>query len=804
MRYVTDGASNMKAAIWDPFLNRNVDPVEQEMEFLLVDQAEYVTLDTPYNYEATIMSKKMNKWSLRSLIFHSIQEYLPLSGSLPNLMKQQNHWPKEQDTSYCSSKYSLVFSANNVFQTAAYLDDLNLVCLSQKWPTIEPSDAFLLKHVCRIIEPFREVTDSLQQDKNPSISRLLPGILCLSKFLQDQTTLRSICTKLRARLEIRFDHVLSSGMPGSDPIYVAASFFDPSVSCLDVLLGWEKKAKNAIKFIVEKFADDEDSQVEHVWVDEAVSEPIRKNLFSFYGTNLRPTIHLQSEISNLSEEIDAFLANLWNSGIPEEATLFWERNKSVYKQISPVALSVLASPVHSGGSFDYLDEEIELGWLFASKALLQIFVNPFSGFIIDRVGYELPMIIGLIVMFSSTAIFALGKSYGVLFFARSLQGFGSAFADTSGLAMIADRFTEENERSAALVLYSIAGKPVPFLILSFVCLIDAFMVFMVIQPKARKSPEIKQGEVVNGTPMWQLFMDPFIAVCSGALIMANVSLAFLEPTITNWIDSTMKDTPNWLVGMIWFPAFFPHVIGVYVTVKLLRKYPQHPWVLAVIGLAMEGISCAFVPFTTSVGQLIVPLSTICFGIALIDTSLLPMLGYLVDTRHVSVYGSVYAIADISYSLAYAFGPIIAGGIVGSFGFIALNILICVLNLAYTPVLLMLRNVYVYKSIDGKPAEQSSLQPNGKPNENHPMSVLNSNNSGWGEGGGADGYGSMAAGGQESSLHGQPGGYQQQGGDVPATAVGKPAFDPSILNGKLPEEQKEFVVICVSGLRHSCQ
>lgn len=74
-----------------------------------------------------------------------------------------------------------------------------------------------------------------------------------------------------------------------------------------------------------------------------------------------------------------------------------------------------------GGQIDYLDEEIELGWLFASKALLQIFVNPFSGFIIDRIGYELPMIIGLIVMFSSTAIFALGRSYGVLFFARSLQ-----------------------------------------------------------------------------------------------------------------------------------------------------------------------------------------------------------------------------------------------------------------------------------------------------------------------------------------------------------------------------------------------
>lgn len=49
-------------------------------------------------------------------------------------------------------------------------------------------------------------------------------------------------------------------------------------------------------------------------------------------------------------------------------------------------------------------------------------------------------------------------------------------------------------------------------------------------------------------------------------------------------------------------------------------------------------------------------------------------------------GSVYAIADISYSLAYAFGPVIAGGIVHGVSFLALNIIICVLNLGYSECL----------------------------------------------------------------------------------------------------------------------
>ena len=64
-----------------------------------------------------------------------------------------------------------------------------------------------------------------------------------------------------------------------------------------------------------------------------------------------------------------------------------------------------------------------------------------------------------------------------------------------------------------------------------------------------------------------------------------------------------------------------------------------------------------------------PLSILCFGIALVDTALLPTLGYIVDTRYTSVYGSVYAIADISYSFAYALGPVVAGNIVAKYGWV---------------------------------------------------------------------------------------------------------------------------------------
>ncbi|CAH1977434.1 unnamed protein product [Acanthoscelides obtectus] len=367
---------------------------------------------------------------------------------------------------------------------------------------------------------------------------------------------------------------------------------------------------------------------------------------------------------------------------------------------------------------DHHGQDSATGILFASKAIVQLMINPFSGALIDRIGYDIPMMIGLTIMFLSTAVFACGRSYGLLFFARSLQGVGSAFADTSGLAMIADRFTEENERSKALgialafisfgclvappfggALYQFAGKEMPFLILAFISLMDGFMLLLVMKPIKEQMKESQMARPPS-VPIWKLFMDKYIAVCAGALMMSNVALAFLEPTITLWMEDNITKE-NWKVGIIWLPAFFPHVFGVIITVKMAKKYPQYQWIMAAGGLALEGLCCFIIPFANSYIFLMVPICGICFGIALIDTALLPTLGYLVDVRYVSVYGSIYAIADISYSVAYAVGPIIAGGVVEAIGFTALNVGIAFMNLGYAPVLMYLRHIYDFKPFENE-------------------------------------------------------------------------------------------------------
>ena len=133
----------------------------------------------------------------------------------------------------------------------------------------------------------------------------------------------------------------------------------------------------------------------------------------------------------------------------------------------------------------------------------------------------------------------------------------------------------------------------------------------------------------------------------------------------------------------------------------------HPvqWALALLGLVLEGVSCFFIPFTGNFWVLMLPICVICFGIALIDTALLPMLGMIVDKKYTAVYGSVYAIADISYcaggeaaalrteppSPAYAFGPVVAGHIVENFGFTVLNIIVGIISLIYAPIIIYLKD-----------------------------------------------------------------------------------------------------------------
>ncbi|XP_034055213.1 chromaffin granule amine transporter [Gymnodraco acuticeps] len=350
----------------------------------------------------------------------------------------------------------------------------------------------------------------------------------------------------------------------------------------------------------------------------------------------------------------------------------------------------------------FLEEEnVRVGLLFASKAIVQLLINPFVGPLTNRVGYHIPMFAGFIIMFVSTIIFAFSGTYALLFFARSLQGIGSSFSSVAGLGMLASVYTDDEERGIAMgialgglamgvligapfgsVMYEFVGKRAPFLILAFLAVFDGALQLFILQPS-----KISPGSV-EGTPLLTLLKDPYILISAGSLCFANMGVAILEPTLPIWMMQTMC-SPKWQLGIAFLPASISYLIGTNLFGVLSNKMGR--WLCSMIGMFIIGISLLCVPFATSIYGLIGPNGGLGFAIGMVDTSMMAIMGYLVDIRHASVYGSIYAIADVALCLGFAIGPSTGGALVQVVGFPCLMVFIGVINILYAPLCFLLRN-----------------------------------------------------------------------------------------------------------------
>uniref|UniRef100_A0A6I8PLC8 Major facilitator superfamily (MFS) profile domain-containing protein n=1 Tax=Xenopus tropicalis TaxID=8364 RepID=A0A6I8PLC8_XENTR len=327
------------------------------------------------------------------------------------------------------------------------------------------------------------------------------------------------------------------------------------------------------------------------------------------------------------------------------------------------------------------EENITVGLLLASKAIVQILFNPIVSLITYRLGYELPMIFGFIITLPSILLFAFASSYSLLFVARSLQGIGTSFTSVSGMAILANKYTDDKERGEAMgialggvalglvagppfgsAMYAFVGKASPFLILAALTLLDG--------------------------AFCALLKDPYIVLAAGSICLTNMVIAMAEPTLPVWMLGTMC-TPDWLLGIVFFPASISYLVCTNLLPRLSQKIGR--WLCSLLGMVLAGISFLCVPLAVNFYGLITPIAAFGISIGMVDVSMVPLMAYLVDLRHSSVYGGVYAISDIALNLGFAVGPCVAGITAKAIGLPWLMVIIAVLNIMYSPLCILLRN-----------------------------------------------------------------------------------------------------------------
>nr|QQY02554.1 synaptic vesicular amine transporter [Cryptocotyle lingua] len=346
------------------------------------------------------------------------------------------------------------------------------------------------------------------------------------------------------------------------------------------------------------------------------------------------------------------------------------------------------------------NEHIQIGVMFASKAVVQLMVNPFVGPLTNRIGYSIPMFTGFLIMFISTVVFAFGQTYGVLFFARALQGVGSACSSVSGMGMLATVYTDDKERGRAFswalsglalgvlvgppfggICYEFINKEAPFLMLAVLALLDGLLQLLALKPAVRPEAE-------KGSSLWQLLKDPYILVAAGSLTFGNMGIAMLEPSLPLWMWEKMKAS-GWQQGVAFLPCSISYLIGTNLFGPLATRIGRG--VSAGVGMVLCGVCLFATPFAKIPEHLILPMFGLGFAIGMVDSSMMPIMGYLVDLRHASVYGSVYAIADVAFCMGFAIGPIISGSMVQTVGFSWMLWFISIVCVVYAPLTLLLRN-----------------------------------------------------------------------------------------------------------------
>ncbi|CAH8521057.1 unnamed protein product [Heterobilharzia americana] len=345
------------------------------------------------------------------------------------------------------------------------------------------------------------------------------------------------------------------------------------------------------------------------------------------------------------------------------------------------------------------NEDLKIGVMFASKAIVQTIVNPFVGPLTNRIGYSIPMFTGFVVTFISTVVFAFGGNYVVLFIARALQGVGSSFSTVSGFGMLATCYIDEQERDHAFsialtglalgvligppfggVTYQFIGKPAPFLILAGLTLIDGLLQLLSLKPVVRQEDE------------------------KGTITIGNLGTAMLEPSLPLWMWNTMKSS-EWQQGIVFLPCSFSYLVGTNLFGYIAHKIGRP--LCAAMGMVACAASLTAIPFCTRLGHLIVPMAVLGFSIGMIDSTMFPTMGYLVDLRHVAVYGSVYAIGDVALCLAFGLGPIASGAIVKGVGFSWMLWTISIASVAFCPLIFLLRNPPAKKKSETNETESTS-------------------------------------------------------------------------------------------------
>jgi DHA1 family solute carrier family 18 vesicular amine transporter 1/2 len=313
--------------------------------------------------------------------------------------------------------------------------------------------------------------------------------------------------------------------------------------------------------------------------------------------------------------------------------------------------------------------------LFASYSLALLLVTPIVSQISDRVGRRLPMLLGLVGLALSTAVFAFATDFFQLVLARALQGVAAGITWSAGLALLADAY-EAVDRGWAMgvsmsavsagsllgpplggFLYERAGYEAPFLAMLVLVAIDGVARVCLIDTSPRPP--------AASIPMSRLLQDPTARSIAIIIALASGGLGLLEPTLPLFLSQRLGASAS-IVGLIFAGSTLAYALTAPLSGWLVIRWGSMRCMLTGT-LALAG-ALMLIGYAESLPSQAIIAIMIGVSSGLAMTPSLTGLAAVADRTFGGAYGIAFGLFTTAYAVGLIGGPLLGGALTDALGF----------------------------------------------------------------------------------------------------------------------------------------
>ena len=317
----------------------------------------------------------------------------------------------------------------------------------------------------------------------------------------------------------------------------------------------------------------------------------------------------------------------------------------------------------------------ELAWIVGIYSLLQLVCAPLFGKISDRIGRKPVLVVSILGTALGFVILGAANTVWMLLLGRIIDGASGGNISTA-MACIADVTTKENRSrnmglvGAAFGLGFMIGPALggvmsehisisaPFYFAAGLALLNAVLVWMLLpetlsaESRERARQRATVGEVFHGGRAGMI-----VAILAGQLASIT-GFSIMTALFALYCEKRFHDT----AAQVGYLLAYVGLLGVIFQGGLLRRLLKRPIEkqLAVIGAALLALSMAALPFTSTLGVLLL----VCTGISLGNSFVTPTLNGLASrTTDAHCQGRLLGLMQSAGSLGRFLGPMLGFALV---------------------------------------------------------------------------------------------------------------------------------------------